>query len=166
MADYRGGDRRESVYGQELIGRINRGETERQRSRNFRQKLAMAGVQAALQLARGGIEMKRHADATQAKRTEAFKEYANSPVANYQPMAAEKTDAKIPDWLLAEDTKYANPNEMRPDMVVDGDVMGALKATDPYGVDPSADKAEEALAENDIEPQVTWGRGRGMMRSQ
>ncbi len=50
---YRGGERSESSYGQNLNKAIREGRTEKQRQRDFKQKAIMAAIQAGLQGGRG-----------------------------------------------------------------------------------------------------------------
>lgn len=53
MPDYRGGPRQQSGYGQELVKAIREGRTERQRSRNFNQKLIFGAIQGGLAMGQG-----------------------------------------------------------------------------------------------------------------
>lgn len=176
MADYRGGDRRTTVYGQQAIQAIREGRTERQRKRNFNQKLIFNGVQAALQGARAGIGYANAKSEEADRQKEAFHEYANSPVQDYTPMKDGQKDAKLPGWLTGD------PNYARTELGVDNDVTAAMNKVppeNPYDPDPIMEKAEAALAANGDEPvkaKSTWGaddadeeqrkNGRGMMRSQ
>ena len=165
MADYRGGDRHGSSYGEALNKAIREGRTERQRSRNFDQKLAMAGVQGGLTLLAGGAKAAHSRDLRDEQKAKDVAEYANSPVQNYKPMADAPGDAKLPGWLTGQGgdtTEYA----------IDNDVTSALKPDDdgnPYKM-PKPKPAEP----EPYKAPVTWGedeeskkrRGRGMMGSQ
>lgn len=171
MANYRGGDRRESIYGQRAIQRIEAGQTERQRQRNFNQKLIMAGVQAALQLTRGGIEMKRHADMNQERidklAAKKAAHEAKAPPPDYKPMAAGPNDASVPSWLSGDpngpNSFTAWPGDPRNQV---SEPSGAV--ANPYNTTEMMDKANEALASNDYDDDdvKTIRGGRGMMGSQ
>jgi hypothetical protein len=67
VADYRGGQRAQSGYGQELVKAIREGRTERQRKRNFEQKLIFGAVQAGL-TGLGGAVSASHSKSEAAKR--------------------------------------------------------------------------------------------------
>ncbi len=163
MADYRGGERRESRYGDELVKAIREGRTERQRKRNFNQKLVFAGIQGALALGRGAAGATDSYNQKQEAEAKDRADYAAAPPPNYRPMAAGPDDAKLPAWLTGgkgDRTEYG----------IDNSVTSALRPSgpaNPYDKDPMMARAEAALNQDEEEkPQVTWGGGRGMMGSQ
>lgn len=186
MADYRGGDRHRSIYGEELIKAIREGRTERQRSRNFNEKLVFAGAQAGLQGIRAGIGYSDSKDKADAARRSDLKDYVGTPAPDYKPMAASPTDAKVPEWLSSNGAKSGD----RTELAIDNDVIAATKP-DKQLANPYDDTASESLTaksaevaqprvtwgapapvssqmdeEDPTKPKVTWGTGRGMMGSQ
>ena len=162
MADYRGGDRRTSVHGDRLVNAIENGRTEKQRQRNFEQKLVFAGLQAALQGVRGGLEHSRQFDKDEAARTLDARREAqllkgvDSKVPDYVTAPTAEGDGRLPAWLVAE--------------------QGGPAQDARYDIDPPMTAAEDALKDFAAKPKpaVTWGvddddertGGRGMMRSQ
>ncbi len=166
MADYRGGERRESRYGDELVKAIREGRTESQRKRNFNQKLIFAAANGALAMGSGMAKsMRSHNDAMAHQAIDAEREAA-MPTPNYRPMASGPGDAKMPEWLTTGNPKAGDRTELG----VDNSVTSALRPdtpVNPYDRDPMMARAEAALNQDDEEkPKVTWGSGRGMMGSQ
>lgn len=102
MADYRGGGRHQTQHGAGLIKAIREGRTDKQRQRNFEQKLAFAAIQAGLQGTRAGIGLASRPDEEDAKRREDLVEYVKTPAPDYKPMATAPDDA-VPAWLKEEE---------------------------------------------------------------
>jgi hypothetical protein len=156
MPDYTGGGARMSSHGMSLIEDIKNGRTERQRRRDFDQKLALSGIQAGLMAASGLAKASDSEDKEAAAKREDEEKLAASPLPTYKPMKDEATDAKLPGWLTG---KGGDTTELG----VDNDVMRAVKKeapSNPYDNEPAAeDEAYEAPA--------TWGgrRNHGMMGS-
>lgn len=159
MADYRGGDRHRSSYGDEAVNAIANGTTERQRQRDFSEKLIFTGIQAALQGGRAAYEHAQSGAAAADARHKDVADYIKAPPPAYKPMDAQPTDAKLPDWMTG--------GQGRTEYAIDNSTLNAVKhdSPNPYD-DPTATKQDE---DDPDAPKVTWGSGgsrRGMMGSQ
>lgn len=164
MADYRGGDRHTSGHGDALIKAIREGRTEKQRRRNFEQKLAFTGVQAGLQGLRAGIGYAQSQDAEAERKAENRANYLKEPAPDYKPMAAGPNDAKVPAWV----TGGAGD---RTELAIDNDVLAAVKPESQYMANPYDTPETKKYEAEQVayEAPSTWGtakRGRGMMGSQ
>lgn len=178
MADYRGGDRRTTVHGAALIKAIQEGRTERQRSRNFNQKLKVAGIQAGLQGGRalyGYLDQKDKQGIAEAKDAQdKAAAYEKAPLPTYKPMGdAAGPDADVPEWLKTGKSDAQGPK----DSAMEFKPLHAGQELPPSPLPPTPlERAEAALREgagyrapDEDEEQkrhVTWGGGRGMMGSQ
>jgi hypothetical protein len=161
MADYRGGDRHRTQYGDALVKAIQEGRTRGQQNRNLGQKMVMAGAQAALQGGRAVYGKVTHDQKVEEDRRKAMEDYIKTPAPNYKPMASEATDAKLPGWLTGGQGD-------RTELGIDNDVLASVKSDaprNPYDSLPAAPEPEE----EDNTKYATWGtgrKGRGMMGSQ
>lgn len=132
MPDYRGGPRQQSGYGQELVKAIREGRTERQRSRNFDQKLAftlgqaaITGVGGALSGADSYAENEKRKSARRDQATHDFtdqvadryrarmtKEDAlRESSRQYEAPEYEGKEAELPAWLTGGGTDMSLPSE-------------------------------------------------------
>lgn len=188
MADYRGGDRHRTSYGDELVKAIREGRTERQRRRDFNERLLFSGAQAGLQGIRAGIGLAEHADTVDGQRRQALKDYIRAPAPDYKPMPASGDDASVPSWLrtgkaepMAPEPVSTTPNRGYevPSWVsgkeTQEDVGPGVKP-DQFALKAMAEQALETPSEygstrpkEDEDKYSTWGtskHGRGMMGSQ
>lgn len=179
MADYRGGDRHTTVHGAALIKAIQEGRTNRQRRRNFAQKMTVAGIQAGLM---GGSGLVNYLNAKEKRGIAEAKGVADkaaadakAPLPTYKPLGDEVgPDAKVPEWLRAgkaDAPEAGGPVAFKPTHA--GQEQPAGSPEQPL---TPLERAELALrdgagyrAEDEDDKKnrrTTWGSGRGMMGSQ